>query len=146
MRSLIKVNPALLAIILLLQGCMSPQRDMARFLIPGPEEEPIYREKAAEFVRYAQAGEVDKMLEITSRLSRATQSDSLHTVYAQQVVPQFEGAVVTWNQRSQGNIDEHNNAGLMFTGTAQGKKTFSFDIVVMKEDGKLVVINIRKHR
>jgi len=125
---------------------MSPQRDMARFAIPGPDEEPIYREKAAEFVRYAQAGDVDKMLGITSPLSFATDStSSVHKIYAEQVVPQFEGTVVTWDTHSRGDIDEKNNAGLMFTGTAHGKKTFSFDIAVMKEDGKLVVINIRKH-
>jgi len=88
---------------------------------------------------------VDKMLDITSRLSFATQSDSVRTVYAQQVVPQFAGTIVTWNTRSKGIVDEHNNAGLMFTGTARGKTTFSFDIEVMKEDGKLVIINIRKH-
>jgi len=124
---------------------MSPQRDMARFLIPGAAEEPIYREKAAEFVRYAQSGSVDKMLEITSALSNATQTDSMRSLYADQVVPEFKDTVVTWDSHSSGDIDERNNAGLMFTGTARGKKTFSFDIVVMKEDGKLVVINIRKH-
>jgi hypothetical protein len=118
---------------------------MARFLIPGSDEEPIYQEKAAEFVRYAQAGDVDKMLEITSTLTHATQADSVRSLYADQVVPQFEGTVVTWDAHGKGDIDEQNNAGLMFTGTAKGKKTFSFDIVVMKENGKLVVINIRKH-
>jgi hypothetical protein len=85
------------------------------------------------------------MLEITSTLTHATKTDSVRSLYANQVVPQFEGTVVTWDAHSKGDIDEQNNAGLMFTGTAQGKKTFSFDIVVMKENGKLVVINIRKH-
>jgi hypothetical protein len=118
---------------------------MAGFMIPGPDEEPAYREKAAEFVRYAQAADVDRMLGITSAISFATQSDSLRTVYAQHIVPQFAETVVTWDTHSRGDIDEQNNAGLMFTGTAHGKKKFSFDIIVMKENGRLVVINIRRH-
>ena len=145
MRISIKIYPAFVAILLLLQGCHTGQRDMARFMVPLPEEEPPYREKAEEFVRYAQAGDVDKMLAITSTESFATQSDSVRTIYAQQVVPQFAGTTVTWDAHSHGNIDEHNNAGLMFTGTARGKATFMFDIAVMKENGKLVVMNIRKH-
>ena len=140
-----KIYPVLLVITALFSGCMSPERDLARFSVPGPDEEPAYRAKAEEFVRYAQAGEVDKMLAITSALTFASQSDSLHTLYAQQVVPQFEGTVVTWNTQSKGDMDEKNNMGLMFTGTAQGKKKFSFDIGVMKENGKVVGINIRKH-
>ena len=146
MKFSMKFYCAFVVVLLLLQGCYSGQRDMARFMVPRPEEEPPYREKAEEFVRYAQAGDVDKMLAITSTDSFATQSDSVRTIYAQQVVPQFAGSIVTWDAHSHGNIDEHNNAGLMFTGTARGTKSFRFDIAVMKEDGKFVVINIRKHR
>ena len=145
MRLLNRFCPAFAVIVLLFQGCYSGQRDMARFLVPAPEEEPPYREKAEEFIRYAQAGNVEKMLEMTSPLSYATQSDSLRTVYGQQVVPQFAGATVTWAAHGKGNIDEFNNAGLLFVGTAHGKTTFSFDVVVMKENGKLVITNIRHH-
>jgi hypothetical protein len=140
-----KSFPLFAVLFLLLQGCMSSQRDLARFATPDPAEAPAYKAKAEEFIRYAQTGDVDKMLGITSTHSFATQSDSLHTVYAQQVVPQFAGTVVTWDTRSKGDIDEQNNAGLMFTGTVRGKTTLSFDIAVMKENGKLVIINIRKH-
>ena len=111
MRWLTKIFPALAIVLLLLGGCSTGQRDMARFLVPRPEEELPYREKAEEFIQYAQAGDVNKMLEITSRLSYATQSDSVRTIYAQQVVPQFAGTTVTWAAHGQGNIDEHNNAG-----------------------------------
>jgi len=144
-RLLTKIFPAFAVILLLLQGCVTGQRDMARFMVPRPEEERPYREKAEEFIRYAQAGNVDKMLEITSPLSFATQSDSVRTIYAQQVVPQFAGSTVTWAAHGRGNIDEHNNAGLLFVGTAHGKTAFSFDVVVAKENGKLVIINIRHH-
>jgi hypothetical protein len=98
-----------------------------------------------EFVRYAQAGEVDKMLEITSSFSFAKHSDSVRTLYAQEVVPRFEGTVVTWDKHSTGVTDDRYNGGLMFTGRSHGEETISFDIIVMKEDGKLVVINIKRH-
>lgn len=146
MRLPTKYYPIIGILVLLLQGCMSPQRDLARFMVPGPDEEPVYKEKAEEFIRYAQAGDVQQMLAMTSPQSHATDSGfTVSKIYAEQVVPQFEGTVVTWEPHGRGDIDEQNNAGLMFTGTAHGKKTFSFDIVVMKENGKLVVINIRKH-
>src|SRR3569623_1732389 len=95
MRLPIKIYPTFLVLFLLLQGCVSGQRDMARFMVPRPEEEPPYREKAEEFIRDAQAGDVGKMLAITSTLSFATQSDSVRTIYAQQVVPQFASTTVT---------------------------------------------------
>ncbi len=123
---------------------MSPQRDMARFMVPGPDEDPSYRAKAQEFIRYAQNGEVDKMLAITSTLTVPTQTDSMRSLYSKQVIPEFAGTVVTWNARSKPNIDDRNNAGLMFTGTARGKKIFVFDIAVMKENEQLLVINIKK--
>jgi hypothetical protein len=33
----------------------------------------------------------------------------------------------------------------MITGTAQGKKTFSFDLAVYNENGKFVIANIQKN-
>jgi len=111
----------------------------------GPDDVSNYQSKAAEFIRYAQAGDVQQMLAITSSLTRATQSDSIRTVYADQVVPQFQGTTVTWNSRSVPNVDEKNNVGLIITGTAQGKTTFSFDLALFKENGKFVVANIQKH-
>jgi hypothetical protein len=114
-------------------------------IVIGPEDEVGYRAKAAEFIRYAQTGDVQQMLRITSSLSHATESDSVRTVYAEQVVPQFQDATMTWNDESTPTIDEKKNVGLVFTGTAQGKKTFSFGVVVYKENGELVVANIQKH-
>jgi hypothetical protein len=69
----------------------------------------------------------------------------MRTLYATQVVPQFQGTTVTWYSRSIPILDENNNGGLTFTGTARGKKKFSFDIAVYRENGTLVVANIRKH-
>ena len=111
----------------------------------GQEEESTCRKKAMEFVRYAQAGDVQQMLAISSPLSYATQTDSLRTVYAESVVPQFRGAVVTWGARDVPISDENNNVGIAFIGNAQGTKIFSFDVGVYKENGRFVIANIRKH-
>lgn len=115
----------------------------AKVLI-GPDEELNYRNKAAEFIRDAQAGDVQQMLEITSSLSHATESDSLHTVYAKQVIPQFRGRTVIWSAHDIPIIDENRNIGLAFTGNAEGTNKFSFDVAVYKENGKFVVSNIQK--
>lgn len=111
----------------------------------GQDEEINYRNKAMEFIRYAQAGDVQQMLADTSPLSYASDNGTtILKIYADEVVPQFQNAIVTWNARSVPNVDEKNNVGLVITGTAQGKKTFSFDIAVSYENGKFVVANIRK--
>ena len=113
-----------------------------------PEDELDYRAKAMEFIRYAQAGNVDEMLKITSSQSYASQTNSLSNLYAGQVVPQFKHTDVTWDAHCRPNKDEHNNVGLVFTGTAHGATTFSgattytFDVAVAKENGILFIINI----
>lgn len=112
----------------------------------GPDEQSLYREKAVEFIQDAQAGDVKQMLAITSSLSHATESDSVRTIYAEQVVPQFQEATVTWNARGTPSTDETHHVGLAFAGTVHGKKTFSFNVAVYKEDGKLVVANIQKQK
>jgi len=149
MRLHTKLSPYLLCLAMLLAGCvnpMNPERTItACSRAPFASEEPSYREKAMEFIRYAQAGDVEQMLRITSPLTHATQVDSMRTLYATQVVPQFQGTTVTWYSRSIPILDENNNGGLTFTGTARGKKKFSFDIAVYRENGTLVVANIRKH-
>jgi hypothetical protein len=110
-----------------------------------PEDEATYRAKAVEFIRYAQAGDVEQMLKITSLLSYATQTNSLRSLYAEQVVPQFTHTEVTWEAHGKPNIDEQKNIGLVFTGTAQGATTFSFDVAVAKENGMIVILGVRNH-
>jgi hypothetical protein len=113
--------------------------------VPNQNEEPSYRQKAQELIQYAQSGDLQKMLAITSSLSQAKGGKSMHTLYAEDVIPQFQGEVVTWGDQSIHAIDESNNGGLIFTGTTRGKKTFSFEVGVFKENGKLVIIEIQKH-
>jgi hypothetical protein len=129
---------------LLVQGCTNPRADLAQFDIPTVRaEEPRYRERAVAFIQSAQAGDVDQMLDMTSKQSYATQGISLHELYADQVVPHFRGAVVTWRADGKPFHDENYVEGLYFTGTVRGQKTSSFEVYVLKEDGKLVVSNIK---
>jgi hypothetical protein len=111
-----------------------------------PEEESSYRETAIRFIQCAQAGDVQQMLTMTSSQSYAMQSDSIRIVYTEQVVPQFQNVTVSWNPKGVLCTDEQKNSGLMFTGTAHGKKTQSFDVAVYKENGQFVIANIRKHQ
>ncbi len=70
MQSHTKLFPVFLVVALSFQGCVSGPRDLARFSMAAVYgEEPVYRAKATEFVRYAQAGEVDKMLDILAHLA-----------------------------------------------------------------------------
>ncbi len=108
-----------------------------------PDDEPAYREVAEHFIQSAQAGDVQQMLALTSKQTYATQSDSIHTVYADQVVPAFHEATVTWNAKSTPCRDEQNHWGYMFTGKAHAKKDYTFDIAVYKENGTIVIANIR---
>jgi hypothetical protein len=146
MKLLSKISPLFLCSVLLLQGCVSPQSDTAQFIATaGNLDQQAYREKAAEFIRYAQAGDADQMLRITSKLSYATQSDSVRVVYTKQVIPAFRGTVVTWRSRGIACMDENGNVGFTFVGTAHGEKTHSFNIVVYEESGALVVANLSRH-
>jgi hypothetical protein len=85
-------------------------------------DEPKYWAKAEEFVREAQAGNVDRMLEITSTYSYAAQTNSLRALYAGQVVQEFDGTSVTWDANGKKVLDDRHNAGFRFKGTASGKK------------------------
>ena len=143
MRSIPKLA-GLCALLLLFQDCANPKKDFAVFGAPTKEEEPSYRQKAMEFVHYAQAGDVEQMLRITSPLSHATQTDSIRSLYADQVIPQFQRTEVTWEPRAKHSHDENYNPGLRILGTARGKKTFRFTVTVARENGTLVVLGIRK--
>lgn len=133
--------------LLLLAGCANPRSSYVRQHRPSAKEESSYRAKAEEFVRYAQAGDVEQMLKLTSTFSHPVLSSSTRTVYADQVVPAFRDTTVTWSSSSKPELDERNNVGLIFSGKARGPvDTFHFNVAVMKENGALVIINIEGHR
>jgi hypothetical protein len=121
-----------------------PSNDIGLFMVPW-QEAPSYRDKAMEFIQYAQAGNVDQMLKITSALSRATQTDSIRSLYTKQVITQFQGTTVTLNHQIEQNFDkELQHPYLTFSGTAIGARTFLFSVSVEKENEILVIINIMK--
>ena len=150
-RHFMRLHPQILRLSLLLllftQGCvMSTRRQFAEFRIPGQDEEPSYREVAMEFVRFAQAGDVERMIEITSPLMYSTDAHyTIRTGYTERIIPRLRGTDVTWDSHGRPFTDDQYNAGLMFTGTAHGQKSFSFDLMVEKENGKLVIMNTREH-
>jgi hypothetical protein len=113
--------------------------------IPGQDEEPSYRQKAQEFIQYAQSGDVQQMLAVTSPLTHPIEADSMRTIYAEQVVPAFHDAIVTWDPRCDAMIDENSNGGFIYTGTVSRKKTIRFEVWIFKENGKLVVVKIEGH-
>ncbi len=154
-------NAVLLATVLALAGCqsgvtnipVSPNSETGQAIRKmdfmqahgglNPDDEPAYREVAEHFIQSARAGDVPQMLALTSPQSYATQTDSVHTVYADQVVPAFHDTTVIWNSKATPCQDEQHHWGYMFTGMAHGKKNYTFDVAVYKENGHLVVANIR---
>lgn len=140
MRILLKTCPLLF--VFMLQGCFSNIHDFDTLQAPWGEE-ASYRTVAMEFVQDAQAGEVDKMLAISSSLSTPP-TGSLRDFYLQQVIPEFQQASVKWDDHAIANRDERNNWGLAFKGHVHGKKAYVFQVAVEKENDKPVVINISK--
>src|SRR5690242_17122297 len=104
-------------------GCtfLHTRADLARFApyaAPTAEEEASSREIAMKFIRYAQAGDVEQMLRITSPLSHTKAADAIRALYTEQVIPQFKDTVVTWKPHGKRSHDENNNPGITFSGDA----------------------------
>lgn len=106
-------------------------------------EQKEYVAAAREFVRLAQAGDVDRMIEHTSvRTIRQSTLKQITESYRTYVVPRFKDAMVTWSGQHSPAIDETGNRGWDVAGRAQGSEAFSFFITVMKEDGRFVVVTL----
>lgn len=102
-----------------------------------------YVAAAKEFVRHAQAGNVDRMIAITStKTIRNSDRQQLTESYRRYVVPRFKGATVTWADAHSAATDETGNRGWDVAGRTQGNESFSFFITVMEEDGKYVVVTL----
>lgn len=98
---------------------------------------------AREFVRLAQAGNVDRMIELTSpRTLRQSDRRQVSESYRTYVVPRFEDATVTWADTHAPVVDETGNHGWDVAGDAMGSESFSFFITVVKEDGRYVVVTL----
>lgn len=104
-------------------------------------EQKQYVAAAQEFVRHAQAGNVDRMIAITSQKTvHNSDLQQLAESYRKYVVPRFKDATVTWSDPHSPATDETGNRGWDVAGRAEGAKSFSFFITVMKEDEKYVVV------
>ena len=109
------------------------------------EQQPFVA-TAREFVRHAQAGDVDRMITLTSpETVRNSDPQQLKESYQTYVVPRFEAATVRWADAHEPATDESGNRGWDVIGDAEGAETFSFFITVMKENGKYVVVTLGRH-
>ena len=106
------------------------------------EQQPFIA-AAQEFVRQAQAGNVDRMIALTSpETIRNSDRQQLKESYRKYVVPRFKTATVRWVDAHAPATDENGNRGWDVAGDAEGVETFSFFITVMKEKGKHVVVTL----
>jgi hypothetical protein len=106
-------------------------------------EQKQYVAAAQEFVRHAQAGNVDRMIAITSQKTvHNSDLQQLTESYRKYVVPRFKDATVTWSDPHSPATDEMGNRGWDVAGRAEGAESFSFFITVMKEDEKYVVVTL----
>ena len=112
--------------------------------VPQPaSEQKQYVAAAQEFVRHAKAGNVDRMIAITSEKTvRNSDLRQLTESYRKYVVPRFKGATVTWADSHALATDETGNRGWDVAGRAEGAESFSFFITVMKEDNKYVIVTL----
>ena len=142
-----------MTIVVLFNGCAfdsitNPQKDMARFLVPGVKaEEPSYKRKAVEFVEYAEEGDLQSMLRITS--PQATRDnggpEALKTIFEEIIIPKFIDSEVTWKGGAKAAYDKDYDVGLGFKGIATKEgQTYKFMLYVFEENGELFFRNIRK--
>lgn len=110
-------------------------------------EQKHYVAAAQEFVRQAQAGNVDGMIAATSSVTvRNSDPRQLAESYRQFVVPRFKDATVTWADAHTPATDDSGNHGWDVDGQAEGKESFSFFITVMKENGEYVVVTLGRRK
>lgn len=106
-------------------------------------EQKQYVAAAQEFVRQAQAGNVDRMIAMTSTLTvRNSDLRQLSEGYRRHVVPRFKDATVTWADVHSPATDDTGNRGWEVAGRAEGAESFPFFITVMKEDDTYVVVTL----
>ena len=101
---------------------------------------------AKEFVRQAQSGNVDRMIEVTSpQTIRNSGRQQVEESYRKYVVPRFKAATVRWAATHAPATDAAGNRGWDVIGEAEGPETFAFFITVMKENGRYVVATLGRH-
>lgn len=102
---------------------------------------------AKAFIEKAQQKDTKGMLELTSSITiRASGRDHSKAIYESQVIPQFDGVHIVWDQTKEIITDDRGNRGFVISGKANGPRSFPFYISVMKESGHLRVITITRKR
>ncbi len=105
----------------------------------------LFKARAEEFVGWAKAGDVEKMLLHTSpKTLKNSKTEKVRKVYKDEVIPSFAHTTVNWDPRGKTSRDLQGNTGYIFSGYASGKSSFRFEIAIFGEGGELVVVNMRK--
>lgn len=110
-------------------------------------ESTKYLAVAQGFVRHAQERNLEGMLNLTSSLTvKVSGRSHIKKIYETEVIPQFLGTKVRWNQPSEIITDDTGNRGYLISGKASGPRSFTVYVTVMKERGKFRVITISQKR
>lgn len=132
--------------ILLISACTNPRVDLARMeSIDVQSNEIKYRQESERFLRLAKVGDLNGLIRLTS--SRTLLSHGREKVvqnYERELIPTVRKSRIEWNSGSTIIYDSNYNVGLEFSGMLYEIKAVHFYISVFKENGKIVIVNIRK--
>lgn len=130
----------------LISGCADPRVDLARMESIGVRsDETKYRQEARRYIRLAQAGDLDGLIRLTSPLTLSSQGrQKIVENYRNELIPTFRNSRVEWHSGGTIVYDLSYNVGLQFSGVVHGSRPSPFYVSLFKEDGKIVIANIRK--
>ena len=130
----------------LICGCANPRVDLARMeSIKVKSDEIEYRQVSTRFIKLAQVGNLIGLIRLTSPRTLHTQGgEKVADNYKRKLIPAFKNSRIEWDLGSTIIYDLNYNVGLEFSGMVHGLSPTSFYISIFKEDGKIVIANIRK--
>ena len=107
--------------------------------------EKMYRQRALEFVGYARAGELDKLMHYTSAITiKIDGEDHVRKIYREKVIPAFVHSTVSWDSDAKLVYDHRRNPGFSYSGSIIKQQRSRFSIVIFGEDGAYVVASISR--
>lgn len=130
----------------LISSCANPRVDLARMESIGVKsDETKYRQEARRFIKLAQVGDLNGLIRLTSPLTLSSQGrQKIVENYVNELIPTFRNSRVEWHSGGTIIYDLNYNVGLEFSGVVHGSKPSPFYVSLFKEDGKIVIANIRR--
>ena len=108
-------------------------------------DETEYRQASRRFIKLAQAGDLNGLIRLTSpQTIRSHGSAKVAENYEKKLIPVFKESRIEWFLASKIIYDSDYNVGLEYSGLVHGIEPTAFYISIFKEDGKIVIANIRK--